>query len=73
MQVTVDYTYLSEYGEDPCSRKFDIPEDTDLAQWVEENFPRDDYGEEGPFNHWNPSVCDMDGNLLYERVDGSLG
>lgn len=69
MQVTVDYVYASEYGEDPRSVRYEIPDDTDLAAWVDEEFPRDDYGEEGPFNHWNPSVRDASGRVLYERID----
>lgn len=74
MRVRVDYTYVSEYcGGDPCHREHDVPDGVNLEQWVDENYPLDDYGEEGPFNNWNPSVYDLEGNLLYERVDGSLG
>lgn len=74
MRVRVDYTYVSEYcGGDPSHREHDVPDGVDLEQWVNENYPLNDYGWGGPFNNWNPSVYDMDGNLLYERVDGSLG
>lgn len=74
MRIRVDYTYVSEYcGGDPCHCEHDVPDGVDLEQWVNENYPVDDYGEDGSFNNWNPSVYDMNGNLLYERVDGPLG
>ena len=71
MRVRVDYIYCSEYnGGDPCRCEHDVPDDVNLYRWVNENYPANDYGEEGSFNNWNPSVFNMNGNLLYERVDG---
>lgn len=46
MQVTVDYVYASEYGEDPRSVRYEIPDDTDLAAWVDEDLKDDEFWRE---------------------------
>ena len=73
MRIRVEYTYYSEYnGGDPCYFEHEIPDEVDLEKWVDENYPLNDYGDEGEFNNWNPQVFDMNGNLLYERKDGQV-